>query len=68
MGIVHIPPNGVLSPKRNWVLVTVLIDEGEGDVALALGRWDGGPVLAIRWNGTSDHPIGNPQSRGLPTW
>lgn len=68
MGVAHIPPNRVLSPKRNWVLVTVLVDEGEGGVALALGRWDGDPVLAIRWNGTPDRPIGNPQSRGLPTW
>ena len=25
-------------------------------------------VLAMRWNGTDDNVIGNPQSRGLPTW
>ena len=23
---------------------------------------------AFRWNGTEDNKIGNPQSRGLPTW
>jgi hypothetical protein len=22
----------------------------------------------MRWNGTEDYPLGNPQSRGLPTW
>ena len=37
-------------------------------VSLAIGRWAGRPVLAMRWNGTKDSPIGNPQSRGLPTW
>lgn len=35
---------------------------------MAIGRWDGEPVLAMRWNGTDDNAIGNPQSRGLPTW
>jgi hypothetical protein len=35
---------------------------------LALGRWDNRPVLAMRWNGNDNNPIGNPQSRGLPTW
>ena len=36
--------------------------------SLAIGRWDNKPVLAMRWNGGKDSPIGNPQSRGLPTW
>jgi hypothetical protein len=34
--------------------------------------WDGDPVMALRWNGGSDDSrfpgIGNPQSRGVPTW
>ena len=24
--------------------------------------------IGFRWNGTEDNKIGNPQSRGLPTW
>jgi len=44
-------------------------DGGPGGCALALGRWENDPVLAMRWNGDNDtNPIGNPQSRGLPTW
>jgi hypothetical protein len=64
----YIPPDKVISPKRSWVLVSVLADFGEEDTALAIGRWDGQPSLGIRWNGSEDNPIGNPQSRGLPIW
>ena len=64
----YILPSEVISPKRQWTLVSVLHDRGEGNAAVALGRWEGDPVLAMRWNGTSGNPIGNPQSRGLPTW
>ena len=62
-----IPPTKVTSPRLHWSLITVLEDDKDG-VALAIGRWDDDPVLAIRWNGTDENPIGNPQSRGLPTW
>jgi hypothetical protein len=48
--------------------VAVLYDRGKRQAAVAIGRWDGEPVLAMRWNGTDDNVIGNPQSRGLPTW
>jgi hypothetical protein len=64
----YIIPGEVVSPKRQWTLVAVLYDRGEGQAAAALGRWDGEPVLAMRWNGTDGNTIGNPQSRGLPTW
>jgi hypothetical protein len=30
--------------------------------------WDGERRLGFRWNGTDDNELGNPQSRGLPTW
>jgi hypothetical protein len=30
--------------------------------------WDNKYRLAIRWNGSKDNPIGNPQSRGFGTW
>lgn len=64
----YTPPNDVASPKARLHLVKVLIDGGPGDVAYALARWDGNPCIVFRWNGTDDQPLGNPQSRGLPTW
>jgi hypothetical protein len=75
----YIKPTDVHSPKRYWSLIHVLFDGG-ADLplredrpetschSLAMGRWDGNPVLAIRWNGGPENPLGNPQSRGLPTW
>ena len=45
-----------------------MIDRGPEDIAIALGKWDHSPVLAMRWNGNEENHIGNPQSRGLPTW
>ena len=69
---IGVPPEEVLSPKAHWGLVAVL-DDGSQDgsgagCALAVGRWDGKPVLALRWNGDQNNTIGNPQSRGIPTW
>lgn len=64
----YIKPSDVQAPKRHWQLFHVLFDGGPGESSLAIGRWDGDPVLAMRWNGTDDKPLGNPQSRGLPTW
>jgi hypothetical protein len=69
----YIFPTAVLAPKRQWSLVQVLFDGGASEEnpsgsSLAIGRWDGRPVLAMRWNGSKISPLGNPQSRGLPTW
>jgi len=76
----YIPPSEVKSPRRHFTLVAVLDDGktddapgGESSVAVAVGRWRNAEgsdevVLAIRWNGDDANPIGNPQSRGLPTW
>jgi len=64
----YVKPSDVHAPKRFWSLVQVLFDGGAGDSSLAIGRWENEPVLAMRWNGTGDNPLGNPQSRGLPTW
>jgi hypothetical protein len=61
-------PKDVTSPQRYWSLIDVLDEGEENDGALALGKWDGEPVLAMRWNGSDSNPIGNPQSRGLATW
>lgn len=71
----YIDPTTVLSPRANWSLIEVIRNEGEGDASLAVGTWtesDGTSRrrLAMRWNGNEgeDHGVGNPQSRGLPTW
>ena len=64
-----IPANEVSSPRRRWTTIAVLDDPKQPKTcALALGKWDGEPKLAMRWNGSSDQPIGTPQSRGIPTW
>jgi hypothetical protein len=64
----YIEPNKVISPRRHWTLLMVLDPGSAGELALCVGRWDGEPYLGMRWNGTAEHPIGNPQSRGIGTW
>jgi hypothetical protein len=64
----YIKPSDVHAPKRFWSLIHVIFDGGPGSSSLAIGRWENNPVLAMRWNGTEENPLGNPQSRGLPTW
>ena len=64
----YIKPEDVTSPKKIWQLDKILYDGGEGKWSAAEGQWDGETVLAIRWNGSKDKPIGNPQSTGYPTW
>lgn len=65
----HNPPDQVTSPLAHWNLIDVLDNHGPGDIAVALGKWDQNPVLAMRWNGDdSGSPVGSPQSRGLSTW
>ncbi len=64
----YVKPDDVHAPKRYWQLFHVLFDGGPDESSLAIGRWNGEPVLAMRWNGNDNKPLGNPQSRGLPTW
>lgn len=69
----YIPPDEALSPRDHWKLFRVLLDQGEskndeGRYSVAVGVWDGQVRLAMRWNGTKDDVIGNPQSRGYATW
>ena len=67
MSITH--PRDVVSPKNHVSNVDVLYaGAGEGGWSVAHLRWDGEPALGIRWNGDSASPLGNPQSRGIPTW
>jgi hypothetical protein len=68
MATKYISPASVVSPKAHWSLIDVLDDQGSGKISVALGRWDNCPVLGMRWNGNDNSSIGNPQSRGLPTW
>jgi hypothetical protein len=73
-------PGHVKSPKGAVTHLRVLYDGGEQSAgrrdwegwSVAELEWHEEPVLACRWNGSSDNAdasaIGNPQSRGLPTW
>jgi hypothetical protein len=68
MKTTYIEPGNVTSPRRHWTLLVVL-DKGEAeDIALCVGRWDNNVCLGMRWNGSDENPLGNPQSRGIPTW
>jgi len=63
-------PQDVTTPKLQWKLIKVL-HEGSNDgggYSIAAGSWDDQSVIAMRWNPCEGRPLGNPQSRGLPTW
>jgi hypothetical protein len=62
------PPETVLSPKGSVKELRVLANTGEGGWSLSAMLWGDSPALGIRWNGSTDNPIGNPQSRGIATW
>jgi len=64
----YVRPETVISPKVHWMLADVLLDDGPGGPAYALGFWDGEPRIGFRWNGDEGNSLGNPQSRGLATW
>ena len=68
----YIVAQDVDSPRGRWRLHLVLYDGGEGNWAAAEGQWENNgrwdAVLAIRWNGKDGDKLGNPQSRGRPTW
>jgi hypothetical protein len=51
--------------------LNIIFDGGESSYSVAKLRWDGDPAVAVRWNGGDSAPfqgLGNPQSRGIPTW
>ena len=65
----YIDPQTVTSPKHSWVLREVIFNTGDDGWSVARGEWAGNEAFGIRWNGSSgDSAIGNPQSRGIPTW
>lgn len=66
----YITPENVKSPKsRISGEIKVLKDGGPGSWSLVKLTWDNLESYGIRWNGSDDdNGIGNPQSRGVPTW
>jgi hypothetical protein len=66
----YITPGLVQSPRGRISDLTIIHDDGETSWSLAKMTWDGKENrYAMRWNGSDDdHGIGNPQSRGVPTW
>jgi hypothetical protein len=64
----YIHPDEVTQPRNHWQMDCVICDEGEGRISVSLGRWDGNQVIGIRWNGTENSRLGNPQSSANPTW
>jgi len=63
-----VQPEDVTSPRQHWSLIKVLYKGDEEEYSIALGRWDNKPCLGVRWNACEWRPVGNPHSRGLPTW
>ena len=64
----YISPETVLVPKDVVRSVEVLYNSGVGGFSVALLDWNGEEAVGIRWNGEEDSGLGNPQSRGKPTW
>ncbi len=61
-----INPRTVTSPAKRLKGLRVIYQVT--DWSLAVGVWDGGRALLVRWNGDTDHPMGNPVSHANPTW
>jgi hypothetical protein len=59
-----------LSPRNRVGSVDIIYNSGPGGWSVARLEYDGIPDrIGIRWNGEEDEAgIGNPQSRGRPTW
>jgi hypothetical protein len=68
IAVTYTSPETVLSPKASVSNLRVLLNTGEGGYSLASMRWDGDERLGVRWNGSPDNLLGNPQSRGIATW
>src|SRR5437879_3957567 len=65
----YIRPEEVLSPKsRVRGIIEVIHDPGENRMSVARIQWGDDEVIATRWNGNTEQPLGNPVSRGHATW
>ena len=65
----YVNPESVVAPRNKVESVEVLYNGGPGRWSVARLQYDGEERVGIRWNGADDEGgIGNPQSRGRPTW
>ena len=65
----YVKPEDVLSPRKKIShVLEVVHDPCEDGMAVAKIRWEGKDRVALRWNGNSKRPLGNPVSRRHPTW
>lgn len=65
----YLRPEEVLSPRgRVGAVLEVIHDPREEGMSVARILWDGEEVIATRWNGNDEQPLGNPVSRGHATW
>ena len=66
----YIDPRAVVSPRNRVGSVDILYNSGPGGWSIARLEYDHVPDrIGVRWNGSEEeHGIGNPQSRGKPTW
>lgn len=64
-----IDPETVVAPRNRLTSVEILYNGGPGGWSVARLDYDGEERIGIRWNGAEGKGgIGNPQSRGRPTW
>jgi len=52
--------------RASWHLIDVLWSGPDMGTSMAIGRWDGRPVLAQCWDGETDEAKGMPISTGHP--
>lgn len=65
----YVNPETVVAPRSRITEVEILYSSGPGGWSLARLEFDGEECLGMRWNGDEhERGIGNPQSRGRPTW
>jgi hypothetical protein len=65
----YIDPQTVLSPKNLVGAVDIIYNSGPSGWSVARLEYDGEERIGMRWNGKEEKAgIGNPQSRGKPTW
>ncbi len=66
----YIDPETVVSPRNKVRSVDVLYSDGPGSWSVALLNYGDAERVGIRWNGREGEKLGmgNPQSRGQPTW
>src|SRR5258708_5777444 len=63
----YVDPEKVISPKESVRGVRLVHNHGEWSVVEL--NWEGEERVGIRWNGKEGETgVGNPQSRGHPTW